>query len=328
MNKIEKELNRQRIELDNIEVPDELEASLRKSLNKIPNKKSRFNPKLKLAAVIIVIILIGYNANTLADYGKQLIGFDNVMNGTLKELNRLERGQIIDKSSTLEDGNKLTLDGIMLDDNNLVVFYSIYNPNAIGDELYDNPYMVDLSTGSNSLSGSGQGEMSEDGKEIKWIMTYDAPKSNGKDLKLTLTDDDGGVDGEIDFEIDESKAMGKDLKINIGKTIEVPDSKIRIKSLVASPISTIVKGEFKNIFELVIDQIRGKKINFGSMELELIADGKIVEVKTSSFHTNMKGSYFDFTFDALPKDTQEIEVKLKSFDGSQYNETIYTEKIK
>lgn len=42
--------------------------------------------------------------DTLAFYGKKLIGYESVMNGTLKELNQLGKGQIIGKSHTFSRG--------------------------------------------------------------------------------------------------------------------------------------------------------------------------------------------------------------------------------
>lgn len=315
MNNIEKELNKMKKDLENIEVPDELESVLRQALDKEP-KKRKFNYKALVAAAAIAIFFIGYNADALAYYGKKLIGYESVMNGTLNELNKLGKGQIIDKSYTFSNGSSLTLDAIMIDDNNLVVFYSFYNPQGIDDDTLDFP-SVDISGPKGFYSGGGGGQISKDGKEMKWVMTYEAPKSYSQDLKMTFTSSDGDEDGQIDFRIDKTKAMGKNLKINIGKEIQVSGRKIRIKSLVASPISTRIQGNFQNIFRLALDQIRDQRVNFESIQTELLADGKIVEVKSSSMSTNLKGSYFDISFDALPKDTKEIELKLISLGANE-----------
>ncbi|HLR35198.1 MAG TPA: hypothetical protein VK071_07725 [Tissierellales bacterium] len=96
MANIEKLLTDGKKELDNLYIPENMEVRLRATLDSIPNKKRSFNIKGKIAVLIILALLIGYNANTLAYYAKGLIGYDNVMNGTLQELNELGRGQIID----------------------------------------------------------------------------------------------------------------------------------------------------------------------------------------------------------------------------------------
>src|SRR5699024_3050744 len=153
-------------------IQENMEVRLRATLDSIPNKKRSFNIKGKIAVLIIIALLIGYNANTLAYYAKELIGYDNVMNGTLQELNELGRGQIIDKSYTFKNGIKVTLDGIMLDDNNLILFHTIKDPSGNVEDAY-----LDLEI--HQLEGlfgttykyGGYGEINEDGTEMKWIIT-------------------------------------------------------------------------------------------------------------------------------------------------------------
>ena len=72
---------------------------------------------------------MAYQSDTLAFYGKRLIGYDPIMNGTLKQLNQLGKGQSINKSYTYKNGVVLSLDGIMLDDNQCLAYYTIYNRN-------------------------------------------------------------------------------------------------------------------------------------------------------------------------------------------------------
>lgn len=327
MTNIEKTLDDKRKELEELEVPDELELRLKESLANISTKKRRTNIKTKVAALIIVVLLIGYNADTLAYYGKRLIGYDNVMNGTLQELNELEKGQIIDKSYTFENGSKVTLDGIMLDDNNLVVFYSIYDPKGNVDDVFSDLGVINIKGFGTTYYGGGQGQTSEDGKEMKWILTYDSPRFYEKNMKMKLRYRTTGEEGEIRFTLDRNKAMGNSLKIKIGEKIKVPGRKIEIKSLIASPITTIVKGEIQNILELGLDEIKGERIMTETIDLELLANGEKVNTQGSGISTDMKGSYFDITFDALPKDTKEIQIKLKSFGASEeVNEKIPLDK--
>ena len=90
-----------------------MEDKLRNSLNSLSIKKNK-TIRTKVAALIILVLLLGYNMDTLAYYGKQLIGYESIMDGTLSELNNLGKGQIIDKSYIFKSGVKVTLDGIML----------------------------------------------------------------------------------------------------------------------------------------------------------------------------------------------------------------------
>ncbi|HHX59686.1 MAG TPA: DUF4179 domain-containing protein [Epulopiscium sp.] len=320
---IDRDLNKMKNELDNLTVPHQLEIRLRESLDGIPKK--RYRPKLNLASLILAIVLIGFGGSTLANYTKKIIGYENVMNGTLRELNKLGRSQIIDKSHILEDGTKITLDAIMLDANNLVLFYNLYNASGLlNDEKLP---MIHLSGSRGLYRGGGHGEVSKDGTEMKWVMTYHAPKFYEKNLKMIFQGDTGPLDGEINFQIDRKKAMAKELKINIDKEIKVLDNKIKVKSLVASPISTVVKGGFQNIFELGLDHLKKERTYFESIEMVLLANGKPVDLKSSSMSTGPKGSYFNITFDSLPKDTEKIQLKLISLGANQVvNERITLDK--
>ena len=50
---------------------------------------------------------MGTQYNAFAFYGKKLLGFDEVINSTLKELNEQGMGQIVEKKTKLEDGTEL-----------------------------------------------------------------------------------------------------------------------------------------------------------------------------------------------------------------------------
>lgn len=317
MNNIEKELEKRKIELDNIEVPDDLESLLRDSLEDIQPKKKRSHMKGRVAAILIAALLIGYNADTLAYYGKKLIGYDSVMTDTLKELNELEKGQIIDKSYNYKDGSKVTLDGIMLDYNNLVLFYTIYNPNLNEEDAYSFLPTIQAKGIKRNFSGGGQGEASEDGKSIHWVMTYDSPAFFSKNISVLFTNEATGEEGKIKVELDKNKAMGKKLKMDINKNVKVSDRTINISSLTASPISTVVKGRFQSIFEIALDQLKGERIYSETVDLELFADGKKVDQRSSSSTTNLNGGSFDMTFAGLPDDTKDLVLKLKSFGADE-----------
>src|SRR5690606_30138535 len=127
MQDIEKLLKSYKDELDKMETPEDMEIRLRKSLDGLPNKR-RVRTLKRLAVFIVVLFLIGYNFDALAYYGRKFMGYENIMNGTLKELDELGEGQAINKSYEFKNGVKITLDGIMLDDNNLIAFYTIYAP--------------------------------------------------------------------------------------------------------------------------------------------------------------------------------------------------------
>ncbi|NLP44165.1 MAG: DUF4179 domain-containing protein, partial [Peptococcaceae bacterium] len=136
--KVEELLEQEKQRIGNLAVPAEMEDRLKAALAKVPQKnpQRKSNFKLKVAAAILVFFLFSYNLDTFAYYGKQLIGYEKVMNGTLQELNEMGKGQSINKSHTFPNGVKVILDGIMLDDNNLVLFYRIQDPAGKVMEVY------------------------------------------------------------------------------------------------------------------------------------------------------------------------------------------------
>ena len=174
MNKLEDLLNEEKNKLERLELPTNMEDRLRNTLDNIPSKKKK-SIRGRVAALIIVVLLLGYNMDTLAYYGRQLIGYESIMDGTLSELSQLGKGQIIDESYTFKNGVKVTLDGVMLDDNNIVVFYSINDHR--GDIVNLNSLIPNI-VGSfgNRYDGGGQGIIDNSNKQINWIMSYDSPK--------------------------------------------------------------------------------------------------------------------------------------------------------
>ena len=66
-------------------------------------------------------------------YGKKIFGFDEVITGTLKELNNEGMGQIIEKQTKLEDGTDFIINGIITDANQLILYYTLTNPNGIDE---------------------------------------------------------------------------------------------------------------------------------------------------------------------------------------------------
>lgn len=317
MNNVEAKLDDMKNKVDNIQVPHELESNLRQSLDRVPNKKKGFNYRNMILAATIAIFFIGYNVDALAYYGKKIIGYDIVMNGTLKDLNRLEKGQTIDKSYEFKNGSKLTLDGIMLDSNNLVMFYTVFDPLGNVEEIYNDLGIFSLEGLISSYSGGGHGITSDDGKTMRWVYNYDSPKFFEKNMKFIFTSRSTGEEGKIEFKLDRNQAMTESLKLAINKKIEISDRKIKIDSLVASPITTVIKGQLQNLIQLGLDKINGERIYFESIDLMLIADGRILDKQSSGISSNIKGSSFDLTFDALPEDTKEIEIKLISFGVSE-----------
>lgn len=329
MNNIEELLNKEKERMDNLIVPNEMEDRLRSSLNNIPNKKRKRNFKIKVASIILAFLVLSYNADTLAFYGKKLIGYENVMNGTLQELNNLGKGQLINKSHTFSNGVKISVDGIMLDDNNMVIFYTIYSPNGNVMDISNDIHIRITGIGNRLFTYGGQGHANEDDTELKWVIsTHQVPMFFEKTINFYVElNKDIPEDGTIEFKIDRTQALGKGIKIPINKKVELDQRNITIQTLTASPTTTVVKGQIQDIFDLGLDYINKDRFRPEKLEMALIVNGEEIARQSAGMSTSMKGTNFEITYDALPKDIKDLQLKLIAFGGDHdTNEVIKLEK--
>lgn len=324
-------LGNKKMEIDKLKVSEELEERLRGALReRTSQKKIKHNWKVKAAAAaLIAVMLIGYNMDTLAFYGKKLIGYDGVMTDTLKKLNELGKGQPIDKSYTFKNGVTVTLDGVMVDDNQLLAFYTIKDPRGNVDKL--DIEVSSLMEGKEDWNymKSGIGEINDTKTEMKYKVAFGKPTFLEKELKwsFTLVDGNKRETGDITFILDKKKAMGYILKKNINQNIKTDQTKIRFESITASPTTTRIEGTIQNIFELAIDEIIGGGFRPSALDIKLIVNGKEVGEQASEMGTNMNGITFIKEYDALPSDIKTLQIKLVSFEADhKVNEQVELKK--
>jgi hypothetical protein len=331
--KVEELLEQEKQRIGNLAVPAEMEDRLKAALAKVPQKnpQRKSNFKLKVAAAILVFFLFSYNLDTFAYYGKQLIGYEKVMNGTLQELNEMGKGQSINKSHTFPNGVKVILDGIMLDDNNLVLFYRIQDPAGKVMEVYSDLRVSLTGFGDRFFTFGGHGEANEDMTEMKWMLsTHETPRFYEKTFHFNIElIQDPTERATISFKLNRNRAVGKSLKIPLNKKIDLDGRSIKLQSLTASPISTVLKGQIQDALELGLDYINKKRFRPEELEIALIADGQEIAWQGGGMTTDRRGIHFEMTYDALPKDTKELELRRRSFGGDHdAKESISLEKGK
>lgn len=304
----EKELN------DSIQAPDELEMRLRSALHNAPKKTKRFALSWKIVAVtLFFIILMGSQYNAFAFYGKKLLGFDELINGTLKELNEKGMGQMVGKKTKLEDGTELRINGLISDSNQLVVYYTLSNPKGIDDTLSDNFRLSRISgflTNSNAEGGTSL--MNDDHTEIKGTLSFEPVSPFSKKLNLHFwqhLQNDQMTEGSIAIPYNPNKAMAAEFKQSLKKTSKVDKGTITFHSITASPTMTMIKGT------LNVENFDRVDTSFGG--IELMANGKPVEIMGSSNSSSIKGRKFDIRYNALPKQLNSLELVIKEFVGYQ-----------
>lgn len=315
MSNVEKILLESKEEMESIEVPCELETRLKGALAGRTFVKRKSSLAGRIAAAIMVFMLIGYNFDTLAFYGRKLLGYSDVMNGTLNELNELGKGQAIGKSCSFKNGVTVTLDGIMLDENQLIAFYTVSSPKGNVDEIMPRVSLRGL-VGECTPEG-GQALMNDGRTLMKNMQSFEPPRVFEKTLHMDFQIWEGGKaeQNQITFKIDRQEAMGHTWKADIGKSIKADKAKIRFESILASPTQTVIKGTIQNPLELAMDEMTKQRLRPNEMELRLYANGKEVQLQGYGVSTNVDGIKFHCEYDALPQEVKSLELRLARFSA-------------
>ncbi|KPU43851.1 hypothetical protein OXPF_25560 [Oxobacter pfennigii] len=322
MRDIEAEFKIKKAEIDNIDVPEELYDRLRNALDNSedsPSKTGRiiawFIKHKALAAVFLLMaFFVVYNYDVFAYYGRKVLGYDEIIYGTIKELNEMGMGQEINKSYRFKNGSEVTVDGAMLDENKLVVMYTLRGETEEGIEGLSLQPLKGI-FGSYDMS-VGRGIISDDKKEIKWIHEFERPNLFDKNLTfsmVSLTDDISKNEvGNIDIRLDMSKAIKSIVKGDINKTIEFEGIKYKFETMSATPMSVVIEGSISSGIKNVTDFFSGEEAlkPVRNMELELTAeymeDGSIVTENLQrgviGISRKMDGAKFRCEFNGALKD--------------------------
>lgn len=311
MNKLEEQLTQNQTVIDHLTVPDNLENRLREALQSEPFAIKRAG-KLFIAAACILFIILLSQADTLAYYGQRLLGYDQVMDMTLQNLNQLGKGQKVGESFQFPNGPKIVLDGVMLDDNQLIAFYTItgsrYEVEKVNvTEIYGKITRYHLRNST--------GNFNPEESEIKVQASFEPPRFFEKNIKLMFTWNETSTTvqtGSIPFTLDRKQAMGHTLKKGMNQKVAFAGRKIRFESLLASPTATVIKGTIQEPWEFARDQLKGERVRPQSMEVQLLANQQPVAQKSSEIGTGVDGITFAYEFDALPYRLKTLALQFKS----------------
>ncbi|KGM45281.1 DUF4179 domain-containing protein [Neobacillus niacini] len=314
MDNLEKRLAEEKKLIDSIQAPSELDARLRTALHNTPEKTKRYAFSWKTAVIaLFLIILMGSQYNAVAFYGKKLLGFDEVINGTLKELNEKGMGQIVEKRTELEDGTELMINGLISDSNQLVVYYTLYNPKGIRTSTSESFRLSRISgflTNSNAEAGTSL--LNDEHTEIKGMMSFEPVSPFAKKLNLYFWQphQNGQMTEEsIEIPYNPNKAMAAEFKQSLKMTFKVDKGTISFHSITASPTMTMIKGTVN------VENFDRIDSSFGG--IELLANGKPIEIMGSSNTSSLRGRKFDIRYNALPKQLDSLEIVIKEFVGYQ-----------
>ncbi|AZK48474.1 DUF4179 domain-containing protein [Paenibacillus lentus] len=315
--RLEERLKEEKMRLDSVTAPKELETRLRDALNKTDSQraKRRVPPLWKAAAVaLLFLVVFGYHYDAFAYYGKKLLGFDELIGGSqLQELNEQGLGQLIGKTTKLENGTVVTIDGIMADANQLIMYYTLTNSKGLendGGEIFRASRITGFLT--NSYVQSGTSIINEEHTEIKAMRTFEPVNPFAKQLTLHYREQLPGnqeKEGSISFPYDLNKAMNTEVKQSIRKTFKVDKGEITFGSITATPTLTSIKGS------LHVENF--DRVSSALNDIELIANGIPVNQVGSGYGTSIKGTRFELQYEPLPKELNSLELVMKKFVGYQ-----------
>lgn len=312
MNRIDELLAQKKHRLDRLEVPEDMEKKLYNALLDQPQpRRSKFS-KIVLAAACIILLIAATQSSTLANYGKRLLGYDQVMSGTLKDLNTLGKGQVIKQSCRFKNGAAITLDGLFLDDNQLILYYTLKDLKSPNDQ----PTFMEIKGRFKTYAfQSSVGFIKPAGNEVQYEAHFEPPGFGEKNLSLCYNLTVGGQaeNGAIKFKLDRKQAMGHILKKKIHKSVAIDGQKISFDAILASPTTTVVEGTIQQPWELAKEQLTGERIRPQGLNLELAANGKKIPTQGTGISTGMNGTRFRQEWDALPIPLNDLEIRVKGF---------------
>src|SRR5690625_1913777 len=310
MDQIEKLLLEEKQKIDSMKVPVELEDRLCRALYNAPKISKRRKLSWVLVAAVCMVFMVGYQYDVLAYYGKKLFGFDDIISGTLKDLNNAGIGQTIDKKITLLDGTTLTIDGIMTDENQVIMYYTLNNPSGLRDnvEIFSPFNITGFLTKSHYVGGTSI--TNDDRTKIKGVDTFESVSPFAKKLTLNYRQNlQNGqwIEESISFPYRPHKAMQSTIKQRIKETIVVDQGEITFNNITATPMSTVIacKMDVKNF----------DRSDLGLHGIELIANGSLVVLIGSGIQSTPVGSKFEINYDGLPEQLDSLLIIMKEFVG-------------
>lgn len=318
MKTVEDILRAKKLEIEDLQVPEELEERLRSALGRCEQPGPGKGWQVYAAAVsIIAVMLFSFNYDVIAFYSKQLLGYDKIMPASLKQLSVMGKGQAIGKSHEFADGISLTVDYVLLDENQLLLFYSVAGPAGHVDESRISPFMYIKGFWGKYEQRNSQGEINDAKTEIKYIASFEPPMPFEKNLTLYFSETKEGREENagINFTLNRNTALGHTLKQSLHARVEADENVISFDSILASPTKTVISGRIETLLELVKDQLRGERMRPAELELKLIADGEEIPKQGGGMSTDLQGIRFHADFDPLPENFKDLQLKVVRFAG-------------
>jgi len=305
---IEKQLVDLKNSYQQISAPPELEHQLRTALE--PTTILRPNRKW-VAAVVIAFLLFGYSWDALAYYGKKLIGYEQVVTGSIEELLTQGKGQQIGKGAAFTNGIVVTLDSLIMDGKGFTTLvkyqYPVGYQKVAGDTIH-----LELKGILSYARGGGSGEIKGDTEY--WVRSFDEePMILEKRMELRAQRTaNGRIETiSIPFVLSRGQAYVPTVGVKkIGEVINTAFGTIIFDNVQASALNTVITGRIKNAEELVPNKTnRSLHLNFS-----LSNDDTALQRESSSISSqNDRDFAFEFKFAGL-QELKQLKITDISFE--------------
>ncbi|WP_342548827.1 DUF4179 domain-containing protein [Paenibacillus sp. FSL P2-0089] len=301
--------------------PSELEGRLRKALEQAPvRRKSRAGRTQTWAATAAAAMLLTvgvYQYPALAYYGGKLFSQTDLNTVNFTQVVKQGYGQAVNQSKTLKDGTVFTVKGVIADDNNLLMLYSIQLPaGRVFDETAFSNYSFNnikgLFTDSDPIGGGG--DYSPDRTRYEGVYKFEPVSPFSRNLTVNfnakLTSGEL-VQFPISFKYDPNLAMKSLLVADIDQAVPVDQGTVYYDTITASPTSTIVKGHYK--------MDNGENPRFSAVTKLYVNGTEMNSRSMRGTNSSKKGTpEFIIEYDVLPTDKlQSVELVLDNFSGYQ-----------
>ncbi|GMK39636.1 hypothetical protein PCCS19_26900 [Paenibacillus sp. CCS19] len=317
MRTIEEKLQEHKQNMNTIQAPPELESRLRQALQQAPVKKRRKPRAVALAAAIAaaVVLLAGsYQYPAFAYYGGKLLSSIELSSLSFSDVMEQGYGQKVGKSKTLDDGTVITVEGVIADENALLVYYTIDLPEgSVFNVDENNRFGLDYlhSFRSDSFVKEGSGDYSEDKTRFEGMSKFEPVSPFSRTLTVTFSEwkDKERLTYPISFKYDANKAMNSIIKEKLTASVPVDQGNVCYDSITASPTSTIIKGHYE-LDTGELPRFMGKT--------KLYVNG--VELGFRGGRSTKKGDKpgFELEFEVLPTEkVDSMQIVLDDFSGYQ-----------
>lgn len=326
-----------------ITVPDCLEETLRTATTQVrPRRRYKPSRLIALVASVFLLLNIFYYSPALAYQVQRILGYDTVMNKTLSSLNNEGLGQIINQTYTdPETGISLSLDGVILDKTQLIVFYTIKGTPKYLSQNLDFSLFNSLTYKQFGLWGrtasprNGHGEFNAITNEMKWQMAYEPPSKFTNTLNFSFQMDYRDAKDPnkswhqpqmqtLSFTLDRSKALASMIKQSLNIPLQIGDAKLTLLDIEAAPTQTIIHLAGQDAGGL--DKARGF-IGSNTNDLQLLVNGKPLSRQGGGSGSGQGKLQYSSNYDAIKEKVKTLQLLVKQMnatDNTQISTTLTT----